>query len=416
MIVKEFDTEFVNARKRVSAHIIWENADRREEEIYFEVDRQHSDALSQNIDAFFLATLIPAIHYGEQRYTIEGEVSPELYESIKEALGWISHWYSQHREPLIDMQVQTSTNPTKKKHQRNAGWLMSGGIDSYATFFNNRAVFSAEHPRYIKDGIVAFGLEVADPKKFEYVLSKLKKVAKTLEVTLIPVYTNIYLIYGEVEQRNGHELWKHEFQGAVLASLGHILNNRIDSLYIPSSGSYDSDTPYGTHPLIDPCFSSRNLQINHDGFRFSRFEKTKMIGEHLSSDFFLRVCNDFKKYDETHFNCGQCEKCICTMLGFLALGKLDGLNAFPNNDVTKDMIIENALVWKDDEAPFYRELISPLKKLGRDDLVDGVEQVLKRSKRREIKSNFKSRMKEMDQKLFDGHVLQMKQKLTEGLR
>ncbi len=416
MKVHNFDTKKINGRKRVSASILWENADRPEEEIYFEVNEQHQDAIRCNIDAFFLSTLIPALYYGEKRYVIDGEVCPALYDGIQEALGWIKHWYYQNRPSSIEMEVQTRSQPIAYTQDRNAAWFLSGGVDSYASFFKNRSFYSEHHPRYIKDGIVAYGLETKDPEKFEYVEETLEKVAKNLGVSLIPVYTNIYLIYRDDENLHDHKLWLFQFQGAVLAALAHILSNRINFLSVPSSSDYTQDCPFGTHPLLDPYYSSQGVQVYHDLYRYTRFEKTKIVAENFSPDLSLRVCNHANKYKSNQLNCGECEKCIRTMLGFLALGKLGEINAFPYHDVTKQMIVDHAVLTHEYDIKSFQDLVPALKKIGRDDLIEAIEFIIRRYKKEKIKSEIKSKIIDIDQSYFNGNIRQIKGTLRNRFR
>jgi len=389
MKVHNFKTTSNNGRKRVSAEIVWETADRPREEIYFEVDEQFSDDLSCNPNAFFLATVFPALYYGEERFAIEGEICPVLYQGVKDVLGLYYHWYYQERQYHMELELATQSAATDQDIDKNAAFFLSGGIDSYATFVNNRLIYGTEHPEYIKDGIVAFGFEQDDPVKFEYVLSMLNEVANRFKVNLIPVYTNIYLKYREEDALNNFYFWIWEYQGAALASIAHILSNRINTISIASSLDVPNLTPYGSHPLVDPNFNSHNLRVHHDGTIYSRLEKVKMVTDYLSLPFNLRVCNYFSRYEPGALNCGRCEKCMRTMLELLALDKLKDIGAFPFNDVTEKMVMNSVKIRSEDMRSAYQELIPPLKKLNRYDLVSAIEYKLKAYKNKDsiIKKN-----------------------------
>ena len=158
MRIQNYITSFKNRRKRISAEIVWESADRPREEIYFEVDEQYRDDLSCNPDAFFLATIFPALYYGEERYSIEGRVCPVLYQGVKDVLGFYYHWYFQNRQHPMKLKVRTRSVDKDQNQKKNAGFFFSGGIDSYASFIDNRRLFENEHSRSISDGIMIFGL------------------------------------------------------------------------------------------------------------------------------------------------------------------------------------------------------------------------------------------------------------------
>ncbi|MDZ7693131.1 MAG: hypothetical protein U5K69_18760 [Balneolaceae bacterium] len=133
MKVYNFKTRDAGGRKRVSAEVVWETADRPTEEIFYEVDQEFADDISCNPDAFFISTLIPAMYYGERRYTIESEVCPALLQGAKDALRCLKLWY--YKDPKIEMELEVPVRTgIEEKVSRNSACFFTGGIDSYATF------------------------------------------------------------------------------------------------------------------------------------------------------------------------------------------------------------------------------------------------------------------------------------------
>lgn len=379
MKVHNFKTREVNGRKRVSADVVWETAKRREEEIFYEVDQEFSSDISCNPDAFFLATLFPALYYGEKRYVIQREICPALLMGAKDALECLKLWYYQgNGSNQINLEVPVRAEIKKNKTPRNSACFFTGGIDSYATLFDNWNTYPKEHPGCIDDGIIVYGLDQDDPEKFEYVLSFLKKVESKLDITLIPVYTNIYLKYRQEDKAKGFYYWRYEYQGAALASIAHILSNRIERISIAATFDLRNFGPYGSHPLLDPNYSSNNLNVRHDGLIYSRLEKAEILVQNYPPPIDLRVCNRYTRFEPGNLNCGRCEKCIRTMLEFLVLGKLRDSDVFPVDDIDKDMVIKYAIIKNDYLAFCYKELIEPLKEMNRNELADAVKLALKR--------------------------------------
>ena len=75
----------------------------------------------------------------------------------------------------------------------------------------------------------------------------------------------------------------------------------------------------GSHPALDPLWSTETLEFVHDGCEATRIEKVALIAEPDVALKFLRVCG------EDHngaYNCGWCEKCIRTKINFISLGRL----------------------------------------------------------------------------------------------
>ena len=70
-------------------------------------------------------------------------------------------------------------------------------------------------------------------------------------------------------------------------------------------------------------------------------------------------------------NCGVCEKCTRTRTELLALGLLHKTRAFVEDDVTPQELLKYDITIRGRDI-FYREMIPPLLKRGRDDLVDAI--------------------------------------------
>ncbi|NJD78760.1 MAG: hypothetical protein FIB08_16985 [Candidatus Methanoperedens sp.] len=70
--------------------------------------------------------------------------------------------------------------------------------------------------------------------------------------------------------------------------------------------------------IIDVAYKWGDIQIIHDGYELSRFEKTKYIVKYYKKMPVLRVC--YSQFFEN--NCGYCEKCMRTIFD-LALSGAD---------------------------------------------------------------------------------------------
>jgi hypothetical protein len=95
------------------------------------------------------------------------------------------------------------------------------------------------------------------------------------------------------------------------------------------------------------------------------------------------------------------------MLAFLALGVLDKTNAFPEDDVSEELlskisikkpIVKNDYTVRDD----YLELIPPLAEKGRHDLVRIIKRKLAR------RPGWKKRIKQFDGKYLNGNLVRFK--------
>jgi hypothetical protein len=404
MRIENLRTENNEGRARVAATVVWEDCNRPAEELYFETYEKFADSLTCNPDAFLVASAVPAMHYGEKRIFMEERVCPELRSGLLTAMSFISHWFQSDRKLP---EIQTSFKnvlPGRKKPER-AGFFFSGGIDSFATLRANRLDYPPEHPLYIKDGLIVHGLEMASTEAFDHVLGMFSRVEKEIGITLIPVYTNVYLPYRTEDERQRFSFWEYEFIGSALSSVAHAFANRFSSVSISATFSLTIPVPYGSHPLVDPNFSSTDLRIRHDGFVMTRLSKAKLIAGWEPALRNLRVCNQFKKYKEGIVNCCGCEKCIRTMLELMALGVLDKTEAFEKKDISGELLKGKVKVKGASTELSYKELIVPLLEIGRSDLVEVIRQKIAEY---HSGGKWKERMKYFDGKHLSGSLLRLK--------
>jgi hypothetical protein len=417
MRVENLRLEKIDTRARATATVVWEDCDRATHDVYFETEAEFARGLSCNPNAFLVACAIPAMRFGEKRISIEAEICPELHNGLITAVNILRHWYPWYdqKSALIKIEAKASHYLPSLNKTKRAGFLFSGGVDSLATLRDNRLNYSQEHPGFIRDGVLVCGLEVRDPDSFEFVLDSVRVLAEDAGVTLIPVHTNVI----ELGPENFHDFWGdfwiNEYMGAVFAAIGHALSNRLMVLSINSCHDVPNLMPYGSHPLLNPNYSSSELRIRHQGIALSRFAKTRLISDWDVALQHLRVCNHFKSYQKGILNCGKCEKCVRTMLALLASRSLEKASAFPTREVTAELI-GAAVQLAPNTIPLYIELIPPLKEIGRSDLVHAIERKMvdlhKSQKREKWRSRTIEPVKEFDRKYLNCNIRKLKAMLS----
>jgi hypothetical protein len=107
------------------------------------------------------------------------------------------------------------------------------------------------------------------------------------------------------------------YHGAGLASAGLALG--FDHVLLPAARSYGRLEPEGSHPLLDPLWSTARTEVVHHGADATRWGKVQYLADVPLALRTLKVCFD----ENTDGNCGRCEKCIVTMVMLAAVGKLD---------------------------------------------------------------------------------------------
>ena len=159
--------------------------------------------------------------------------------------------------------------------------------------------------------------------------------------------------------------------GAVFSAIAHAFGKQFTVVSIASSDSIPDLQRYGSHPLLDPNYSSSDLRIRHEGITLSRLDRTKLLADWDVAINNLRVCNKSEHYQIGMLNCGECEKCIRTKLALLVAGVLEKTLSFSKQEISVELL--NSMYIKEQNFGYYRELISPLAAKGYNDLACTIE-------------------------------------------
>jgi 7-cyano-7-deazaguanine synthase in queuosine biosynthesis len=344
---------------------------------------------------------MPAFCHGEQRIRIHGLVAPEVLDGMRTAMGWIRHWWYEPSKQLVKIEADIDRDFGMATRSRRTAMFFSGGIDSLAALRTNRLMFSKDHPWYIRDGLIVFGLETDQEDSFQHVLEAVAGPSEDAGLTLIPIYTNARFLDAD------WMFWEKKSQDSIFASISYALTKRISDVVFASTYDIPSMQPAGTHPLLDLAYSSSQLTIHHDNISISRLEKVKLIAEWEMAFQNIRTCNQSQSYESGRLNCGQCIKCIRTMLELEALGLLERNHAFPQRRLTPKLVAPVIEIYKT-TVDFFRELINPLRDRNRHDLADIIQekideyQSLKQWK--DLKFSLKAIAKRYDHKYLNGNI------------
>lgn len=251
---------------------------------------------------------------------------------------------------------------------------------------------------------------------FHVALDSLSELANRVQVTLIPVYTNLYHLDDD------DVLAFEAVFGASLAAIAHIFSKRVSKGLIPSSDHVLSGmSPMGSHPLLDPNYGSADVSIAHEDTWMTRLDKVRLLTQWDDCLPYIRTCADFFRPAQ-NINCGQCEKCLRTMIELLVCGSLTRCTTFPP-DVTPEMLeaLEVSLSWEGDRKEFLKralqcitdvnakcwyELLQPLREMGRQDLVAVLERKLEdQQKWTPPRQRWKERIQDFDRSYLGGSLL-----------
>ncbi|MFO7715016.1 hypothetical protein [Desulfosarcina sp.] len=357
---------------RAVAAVRFEDCDQPAQEIFIETETEYAEGIFANPHAFAVGCIIPALWFGERRLALDEPVCPRLKEGLETVMALMHHWTGGTFQPLaIDAPLtQTALQTSKKRH---AAIFLSGGMDSLAALKRIKDSYAPTHPGYPKDALLVHGFDIggviergAKYPVFERARAAMTPVAEDTGLTLIPIYTNIRHLC------DNRDLWLNQFFGAVLAAAVHAFSPRINLAWLASSYDIPHLHPCGSHPLLDPEYGSTDLQIRHRDVGLSRMEKLKIVAGWDVAFQNFRVC---LANLPDKLNCGRCEKCVRTMLELEALDLLHKTRAFEADKVDPAWLDAFSITIRVRE-PFYKELIEPLRRRGRQDLAEKIERKL----------------------------------------
>lgn len=258
-------------------------------------------------DALVGLFLMPAMKLGLP-LRLPLPVSPRLRESLPRIQEIASNWFRGFRNIPVHL---PDVDPAPRPKAGGRASFFSAGLDSWHTILRHR--HHLDHVVFVH----GYDRPGTCPEEQRAVIGRrMREAAKIHGIPFHEVHTN-YREHGE------DFLGEYEkTHGAALASIGHFFSPLVGQLLTPSSGAYDSHSPWGSSHCLDPLWSSDVMDVRYDGGEWTRAQKATVVREHPSCLPHLIVCLDGYT---TGKNCGRCEKCLRTMCGLLLAG-LDDLS------------------------------------------------------------------------------------------
>lgn len=285
-------------------------------------------------DAALVATLLPAMARVEP-LQLEAPVSARLLSSVPTIQQVLVSWSRQSEvmrglDPVfrpVAVEAVERTAP-EEAAPRGAATFFSGGVDSFYTALKHRH----EHLTLV----FVHGLDVPldNRAQRELVANGVRHAATELGLPFLEVETNVRA-FSDV-----YVSWL-DSHGAAVASVAMLLGRWFERVYVPGTDTYATLVPLGSHPLLDPLWSTERVEIVHDGCEAHRLDKLLAIKDCSVAHESLRVCVD---QDFDGYNCGHCWKCVRTMVGLRVLGISDRFATLPDLDQTS---LARRVAWSD---------------------------------------------------------------------
>ncbi|WP_084398473.1 hypothetical protein [Henriciella aquimarina] len=302
----------------------------------------------------------------KEPYQQDLPVDPMLPRNLRNAFREWASW--RKGTPPARLDITPRPDPTTAS-ERPPATLFSGGVDSWHTRLDERFAnsltlsisYQQDRPDTIAEGFRQ--------------LSRLSAVAAEAGAPgAIEVVTNMM-----IADERLRDAWAFRLHGPFMAALGHLVSDTISQLGISASFTYGQTVPWGSHPLVDPLWSSSRLAVSHVGSAWSRQEKVERVARSTTALSYLAVCEHGLAASGPP-NCSHCNKCMRTMLALDALGvKPEDAPSFDWSGYTPEMVRKHFIRSRGDRK-LLGEVEAYAREHGRPDIAEAIEAAARRSR------------------------------------
>jgi len=344
-------------RVRLVGEVVYDDRPRASEEMWFEVDEALAADFSSSGNPWF-AALLPLAATLREPLRVRLPVDALLLASAADLNAIWRDWYPSLG--VVSVEAESAEAPAGG---RLTGAFFSGGVDSFYTVMRRLA---AENQVLRPDELICvagFDVPLAHEEARRRRRQRLERVADELGLRLVEIATNMK------QTRLSHANWNDLWHGCGLVASGLALERRYRRLVIASTFDYAHLNSLGSHPMTDPLLSTEGTRVLHDGADATRCQKVEYLSRLEMPLQTLHVC--WKQ--ESDENCGQCEKCLRTMLTLELAGALGRAKTFPVTSLDLDRVSRILLKKERSYPTYYGEISRWALRIGRLDIHRAVE-------------------------------------------
>ncbi len=351
----------------------------RDEVYWLEVPDSMAHQLSLTGNPWLLAMLPIAATFGEP-LRIDAPVDPTLLQGAREILNIWSSWDLGLHNAELDVETDSADQdspPDPHTDDRLSAAFFSGGVDSFFTVLQLLETGEALDELIF---IAGFDRHLHETRALQQMTRKIAQAGNELGLSAHTVATNLrQTLWGDTS-------WSFVAHGCATAFIAQALEPRYRQMYLAASvdsveHEYDTDmngelNPWGSHPQVDPLFSSSHMRFSHHGAETGRFEKVRKIAAHPVVQGYLSVCYQSKD----GLNCGRCSKCLIATAMLDILGVYEQATCF-DNDPAFTGRLQRLRVEDPGDIGQISELLDAAAAAGRTDLATVASDVVTRSLR-----------------------------------
>jgi hypothetical protein len=336
--------------------------------IWFRFPAATASTLTRRADPFVIATFI----YAMKRIDclrVHGPISEGLVPNLAEFESAYAAFHGLPRRGPVQIVTSGSFADQRPTPRRRGLTAFSGGVDSCFSVFRHSTISDLRPKRPIAAALIMHGFDIplGQPEVFARAAERARKLTDDAGIKLFSGATNLRIL---------PEPWEDTFATGVAAALSFFQPAFAFGL-IPSFQEWTrARLDHGSNPVTDPLLSSESFGIVHDGAGYSRIEKLRQLTRWPAALQHLRVCWEGPQLDR---NCGQCEKCLRTILMLKLCGVTES-PAFPS--AFDPRLLDRLVIRNQSGLDDFGALIAEAHRLGlRESWVGHAERALRRNQR-----------------------------------
>jgi hypothetical protein len=348
-------------RVRLLGDVVYDDRPGQVEQYWIEVPEEYAASLSLSGNPW-ITSLLPLAVTLRQPLRVHAPVDPVLFSNIPRLMETWSAWYRRRFPEVRPVPVDAPLEATAlRPGPRESAAFFSGGVDSFYMVLRNPEVRKLLCVR-------GFDIPLSAPEEFERLRGRLAMAAEELGRQLVDVTTNLRATRFRVTR------WGHLAHGCALAGVALAIEPRLESVHIAGTHYEGPIRPWGSHPETDPLLSTSRTRFAHEDAGVSRSMKTELVSGSEVALRSLHVCYRINSSE----NCGNCKKCILTMLNLELLGALSRSSTFPKLDLER---VKRTYLKSVSYELLYGDMLTKARAAGRTDVADAIAECLRRSRR-----------------------------------
>lgn len=303
--VVDVRTEEVDGRIEMSCAVRYENDKMPADRITTSLDARWADMVEPGPAHVVPALMVLAARLGDD-LRVDAPIDPDWAAACRRAHALQASWWGWRPAGLSALAASGRRRRWRRAPGR--GLCFTCGVDSWGVLLAQRGTRRAPTHLVSVDCDVHWSDRLRRAR-----LDHVRSTADRLGLPLVEVRTDVRATI------DPHTQWGRHTHGGVLAGTGQLLSGGLGTLTISPSNWWPDATPYGSHPGLDPLWSTPAQRVLHPCADEPRFRRVMRVAADPLAASTVQVC--LQQGDEA--NCGRCNKCLDTLTA-LTLSGLHG--------------------------------------------------------------------------------------------